>query len=149
MKRFSNQQRGDTIVEVLISMAVISLILAAGYAITNRNVATTQDSQERSQAQQLVKQQAEQLRVLSANGGITLNNTDCTILNGTNVQVQTSAGGACDFLASGSPCGTSTAACYQVRINKSIVNGVTTYLITATWTNSRAKQSTVELDYGV
>jgi Tfp pilus assembly protein PilV len=56
------QQAGDTIVEVLVAVAVVSAVLAGAYATTNRNVLTIQDTQEHAQALQLVQSQIEFLR---------------------------------------------------------------------------------------
>lgn len=55
-------QRGDTIVEVLIAIAIVSLVLTSAYALTNKNVRATQEVQEQSYAQKLVEQQVELLR---------------------------------------------------------------------------------------
>jgi Tfp pilus assembly protein PilV len=55
-------QAGDTIVEVLISIAVISLVLVGAYTSTDHNIANTQDAQERTQAVKLVETQLEYLR---------------------------------------------------------------------------------------
>lgn len=55
-------ERGDTIVEVLIATAIVSLVLASAYALTNRNVAAIQRAQEQQYAQKLVEQQIELLR---------------------------------------------------------------------------------------
>ena len=59
---------GDTIVEVLISIAIVSLILAISYATTNHNVRSIQDAQERSHAIQLAQRQIE---FLKSHNGIT------------------------------------------------------------------------------
>jgi len=56
------QNTGDTIVEVLIALAVISLILAISYATSIRNVRSLQDAQERAQALQLAQGQIEYIR---------------------------------------------------------------------------------------
>jgi prepilin-type N-terminal cleavage/methylation domain-containing protein len=55
-------QAGDTIVEVLIAIAIVSLVLVGAYASTNHNVAISQDTQEHGQALQLVQGQVEFLR---------------------------------------------------------------------------------------
>lgn len=57
------RQRGDTIVEVLIAVAVVSMVVASAYAITNRNLANTRQAQEHSEASKLGQAQIEQLRV--------------------------------------------------------------------------------------
>lgn len=63
------KQAGDTIVEVLIAIALVSLVLAGAYASTNHNVSATQDTQEHAQALQLVQSQLEFLRASVAAGG--------------------------------------------------------------------------------
>lgn len=73
----SLRQRGDTIVEVMIAIAIVSLVLATAYGVTNRNTIAMQASQEQEQAQHLVESQIEALRTA---GGIVANG-DC--FNGT------------------------------------------------------------------
>ncbi len=55
-------QTGDTIVEVLIAIVIISSVLVGAYTLTNKSTASTEDAQERSQAVQLVEGQLENLR---------------------------------------------------------------------------------------
>ena len=55
-------ERGDTLVEVLIAMAIISLVLVGAFVTSNRNTATLQATQEREQAQRVVEAQVELLR---------------------------------------------------------------------------------------
>lgn len=56
-------QAGDTIVEVLIAMAVVSLVLGGAYATANRSFLSIKLAQERSEALKLAEDQLEQLRV--------------------------------------------------------------------------------------
>lgn len=60
MKRFHNQ-RGDTIVEVMISIAIIGLILAGAYATANRSLTNVRDAEEHEQAIALAQGQLELL----------------------------------------------------------------------------------------
>lgn len=60
--RESENQRGDTIVEVLISISILSLILTISYALSNRNTAYIRQSQERGEAQKISERQLELLR---------------------------------------------------------------------------------------
>ncbi len=62
-------QAGDTIVEVLIAVGIVSLVLTTAYATTNRNVRSAQDTQENIYAQKLVEQQAERLRAAGSATG--------------------------------------------------------------------------------
>lgn len=56
---------GDTIVEVLIAVALIGVILAGTYAIANRSSTAIRQSQERTDALKIAETQIEQLKVLS------------------------------------------------------------------------------------
>jgi Tfp pilus assembly protein PilV len=60
------RDRGDTIVEVLIATAVISLILGISYATVVHSTNMTQDAQSQSEALQLAKAQVEFLRAKGA-----------------------------------------------------------------------------------
>jgi type II secretory pathway pseudopilin PulG len=137
-------QDGDTIVEVLISMAIVSVILAGAYAITTQDLKATQDASERSQAQQLVQQQIELLRPYAATG-TTVPDGNClqegglpatggvTAVSGANCQLQ---GGS----------GTCTSSfCYTVAITQPTAGS---YEITATWPNQHGSNSSVTMDYG-
>lgn len=55
-------QRGDTLVEVLICILIVSMILTGAYVTTNRSNLRVIDSQERSVALKLAQGQLEQIR---------------------------------------------------------------------------------------
>lgn len=55
-------QRGDTLVEVLICILIVSMILTGAYVTTNRSNLRVIDSQERSAALKLAQGQLEQIR---------------------------------------------------------------------------------------
>ncbi|HKU19221.1 MAG TPA: hypothetical protein VJP80_08220 [Candidatus Saccharimonadales bacterium] len=61
------RERGDTIVEVLISVAVVSLILGGAYVVSNNSLQSTRAAQERSNALKLAESQIEQVKGLVAN----------------------------------------------------------------------------------
>lgn len=62
MRRFRSLQRGDTIVEVLLAMAVVGMVLGLAYGITNRSIAIGRSAQERSEALKLAETQVELLK---------------------------------------------------------------------------------------
>lgn len=62
MKIKAKKQTGETIIEVLISILVISVALAGAFAISNRSQKTVQANQERYQAQILANSQADLLK---------------------------------------------------------------------------------------
>lgn len=61
--KLNNRERGDTIVEVLISIAVVSSVLGITYATMNRNLLTTRALQERTEASKYAQSQLEALKV--------------------------------------------------------------------------------------
>lgn len=58
----SLNQSGDTIVEVLICIAVVSSILAGAFVVSNQSSAAVRSSEEHAQATQYLQGQIEQLR---------------------------------------------------------------------------------------
>lgn len=121
-------QAGDTIVEVLIAIAIISLVLTAAYATTNRNTIATQNNEEHIQAQHLVEAQIEALR---AQNGI---NATGECFNGADEV------GTCNaFTAAGS------GATYTLKVEGPTglvtpTDGTErTYTVTATWTSLGAQ----------
>lgn len=67
MNRLHKRQRGDTIVEVLIAIAVSSALLMITYSTMNRNTAVIRANQERSEAIRIAQGQIESLtRLLAA-----------------------------------------------------------------------------------
>jgi len=121
------QQAGDTIVEVLIAVAIVSLVLVGAYASTNHNVRATQDTQEHSEALQLVQSQLEFLR---ANGPPNTGDT-CYDKNGASAN-----GGNCQVAADG----TTTGAGPKFTMSIAVASGlgtcntaIPTYQVKATW----------------
>jgi prepilin-type N-terminal cleavage/methylation domain-containing protein len=55
-------QRGDTIVEVMIALAVLGSVMVGGYSIATRSINSVRVSQERGEALKLAEGQLEQLR---------------------------------------------------------------------------------------
>jgi Tfp pilus assembly protein PilV len=81
MLKLRLRQEGDTIVEVLIAIAIVSLILTAAYVISNKNTLAVQDNQERIQAQHLAEEQIESLRAKgSVTSGACFNTDDASEL---------------------------------------------------------------------
>lgn len=63
----SNQQRGDTIIEVVIAMTLLGIILMGAYSLGNRAARLAQQSRDRVKATQIMQEQAEALRWLRDN----------------------------------------------------------------------------------
>jgi len=60
------RQRGDSIVEVLIAMAVVSSVLAGAFVSSNRSLLGTRKSEERVQGAKVAESQMERLRQVAA-----------------------------------------------------------------------------------
>lgn len=58
------QQRGDTLVEVLLATVVLSIVMAGAYTLSNRASNINQQSFDRSRASSIIQQQAELVRSL-------------------------------------------------------------------------------------
>lgn len=74
MSRFNivKNQRGDTIMEVLICVAMLGFMLGAAFSLTNKNQLSARASQERSEAVRLAEKQVEYIRTYYAkNPGVT------------------------------------------------------------------------------
>lgn len=59
--------RGDTIVEVMLAVAITSAVLAGAYVATNKSFRAGTDAQERSQALELAEGQLERVKSQSIN----------------------------------------------------------------------------------
>jgi type II secretory pathway pseudopilin PulG len=118
--RVFSDVRGDTIIEVLIAIGIVSLVLTSAYALTNRNAQSAQKTQEQGQAQKLVESQIELMRGYSG----TISNGDCLLVSDTGV-VTTASGAPCANIAAAS-----SGATYKLTIETT--NGQL-YKLTATW----------------
>lgn len=67
MKKINNF--GDTIIEVLIAIAVLSVVLGGAYAISSRSLAGVRKAQEHTEALKYAEQQTERLKKLADYGG--------------------------------------------------------------------------------
>lgn len=114
-------EKGDTIVEVLITITVISSVLVGAYITTNKNIASTQDAQERTQALKLVETQVENLRSKTS----TVISGGCFDSTGT---PRDGSGISCDI----SPNGPGTQPTYTMKIVPD-AGGSGVYTVTGMW----------------
>ncbi len=54
--------RGDTIIEILLAIAVLSLVLSVSYGLSNRSAQAVRQAQERGEAQKIAEEQLEFMR---------------------------------------------------------------------------------------
>lgn len=104
-------QRGDTIVEVLVALAVLGAVLGGAYVVVNRNVLSNQSSQERIQAVKIAESQFERLKIVAANNPSALSWTNFCVTQ-TNTRANTTQS-ECLVNANGVP----TTAIPNYRIN--------------------------------
>ena len=71
----NRRERGDTIVEVLICLAVLGLVLGGAYVTANRNSLANRSAQERLEAVKLAEAQIERLRTAVQADSALLNRT--------------------------------------------------------------------------
>ncbi len=64
--------RGDTIIEVMVSITILAVVLAAAYATSNRSLQNSTESGFRAQAQSFAQQQVEIIKTIAANDSTTL-----------------------------------------------------------------------------
>lgn len=64
--KLNTDSRGDTIVEVLISIMILALILTGAYHTANASLNNVTDAQERTQALDVAQNQVEDLRAYAA-----------------------------------------------------------------------------------
>lgn len=150
MTIFLRRQQGDTIVEVLMALLVLSVSLAAAFAIANRSQNTTQDNHERYQAQLLATEQAERIR-------------QAAYINSTRSQFLTTNNLLFNNLFCMSPSSTPTATTppntycthninggvtYRISI-RAVLPSKDVYFIKVEWESLKGSMGKVELAYGI
>lgn len=68
-RRIARSQSGDTIVEVLIAVAIVSSVLVAAFSISNQSLKQIRMAQERSEAQKIAQQLTESLSRIGRESG--------------------------------------------------------------------------------
>jgi len=117
-------ERGDTIVEVLISILIVSVILTGAYVTTNTSLRTTRASEERTAALKLVQGQLELVKsMMASSAGATVVNSApanfCIVPNtavGAQPTTPGSTAAACQQDSNGNP--TTQALRYKLAISK-------------------------------
>lgn len=100
------QQRGDTIVEVLIAIAIVGAVLGGAYVSSNHSLNTTRDSEEHTAAIKLLQGQLEQLKAYAASdddalSNSTLNSLFCMAQTGSSIKPVPSSNPACQVDSTG------------------------------------------------
>ncbi len=122
------RQAGDTIVEVLIAIAIVSLVLTGAYASTRRSRNAIQTAQEQGEALKIAESQLEYIKQSIDNGAV-MTGTFCFDETGA-VKVPPN-------------CTTSGPLTYDKTISK--VNK--DYTVVIKWDGLTGQRNNVELDY--
>jgi prepilin-type N-terminal cleavage/methylation domain-containing protein len=138
-------QRGDTLVEVLISIAIISLVLGGAYVTTNRSLVASRDAQERGIALKLTEAHLERTKALAsavATPVFTTSTTSDFCIVGTAVLADSDASCSVD------PSGNTTSA--QPKFKLSALRTTNTFVFTTSWTKVGGTGiSSVKLTYRI
>jgi type II secretory pathway pseudopilin PulG len=138
------QERGDTIVEVLISIAVVSLVLGGAYVTTNTSLRSTRAAQEQGDALKLVEGQLEQIKGYLNDGTRSVTSmptSDFCMKNGTTASPLSQ----CKINADGSTASAAAQPAYQLNINRS----GNTFRISNDWTTAAGKKGGMQMTYRV
>lgn len=138
------RERGDTIVEVLVAIAVITFVMGGAFVMTNHSLQGTRDAQERVNAVKLTESQVEQIKNLVS--------TSPTSIFGAGVPASyciTSAGAVVNSTNAACTVGVSGAATTgQPAFHLAITRATNTFTVTNTWTSVRGNTTnTVQMKY--
>lgn len=148
------QNRGDTIVEVLIVIIILSMVLASAYAVGTRTQKVNQQTQEHTQALKLAEGQLENIKAAPTSVGsatrfcFSATGTPITGSFGTGLTTTAASDqlsqypAACRQAAEGGDC-SSTPCRYYVGVVK---NG-DLYMVTVRWDGITGKRDEVKLLY--
>lgn len=152
MKRFQRlNQRGDTIVEVLISIAVVSLILGGAYVTTNKSLKAERGAQERTNATKLVESQIESLKSIAIDDPDALFKnapTNFCVTPNQQIVAAVQTNNTCRFDTSGANNNTTEPA-YFISATLSQTSGVNTVTIKNQWAaiESGSTTDTITMTY--
>jgi len=137
-------QRGDTIVEVLISIGVVSLVLGGAFVVTNRSLQATREAQERQNSLKLVQGQLERLKSVVATTPDSIFGSSAPAsycITSTNTVVA-SSNAACAVGPDGSP--TAIEPIFHLSVSRS----TNTFTVKNVWANTHGDgQNNVEMEY--
>ncbi|MCA9334189.1 hypothetical protein KC963_04025 [Candidatus Saccharibacteria bacterium] len=85
MKRTRLTQVGDTIIEVMIAVAVLGTVIGGVYSVASRSLRSARQSQERSEALKYTESQIEQLKKLAIDNPAVFNANRVFCIDGTTV----------------------------------------------------------------
>lgn len=139
-------QRGDTIVEVLIAIAVITTVMSGAFLMTNRSLQGTRDAQDRVNATKLTESQLELLKNVVANNSAVVfgGSAPASFCITGSVTIVASSNSACTMDVTGAP------TISQPAFSLSITRLTNTFTISNSWTSVRGNtNNNVQLKYRI
>lgn len=121
LNRLHLNQVGDTMVEVLISMAIVSMILGGAYVTSNKSLIAIRDAQEHVDALKLASAEVELIKSITPTPGLI-----CYTLDGTMQTIATN----CTLTNTGAINSTNISPSYKVAIT---VDAAGTYKVKVNW----------------
>lgn len=150
-KTHIRDNRGDTIIEVLICVGILGAVLGAAYVTANRNSMINQASQERLSASKIAESQLERLRAKAAlDPDLLFLQTELCLDSSNNIKGV--ADSACTVDQSGSPAPPTTYPSYQIKITRGTQVATLGYMYTIkiSWDNVAGKGvDQLSYQYGV
>lgn len=150
MNRFyASKERGDTIVEVLIAIAVVSMILGGAYVTANRSLIATRAAEEKGSALKLAESQVEQLKGLAKSDPDSIFGAGTPLpfcISSDTGQPIAASSDDCRVDASGSP--TAQQPVYNLSVSRA--SDGNTFTVSNTWADASGKRDdTLTLIYRV
>jgi Tfp pilus assembly protein PilV len=136
-------QRGDTIVEVLICVLIVSMVLGGAYVTVHRSSQGIRNSQEHAEALKLVQSQLEQLRTNAASTSPTVfvAGTPFCMVDG----AATTDTARCAQNAAGDA--TTTEPVYHLAVTRTSSAGGSLFKVEATWNTVTSQQARETIFY--
>ena len=136
-------ERGDTIVEVLIAIAVLSLILGGAFVLTNRSLQATRTAQERLNATKLVESQIEQIKNFAATSGDQVFSAPASFCINNSGVVKPSSDAGCHVGVDGA------ATSIEPIFNIAVTRSANTFTTTSTWNSVSGGKNSALIVYKV
>ncbi len=159
MLKFGRRQAGDTIVEVMIALAVTGAVIGSSFAIASRSSRVGQQAQERTEALKLVESQIELLKASAQSNNLTMfarTTPFCLSTNASGVVYNDNTSVPTDFIADslggyGAGCAQGTSNRYKmsIMVTNTTTAGITKSLfgVTARWEKIGGGVDEVKLQY--
>lgn len=137
--QYRTREKGDTIVEVLIAISVVSMVLGGAYVTTNRSLLATRAAEERGNALKLAESQIEQLKgIANSNQADTIFGSGTPMpfcISGVSGAVVSATNPDCKVNAGGQP--NTTQPVYSLSIVRGSDNN--TFTVTNQWADASGK----------